>query len=77
VAAPLEECFALLAAVDRYRDWCPDVVRQVEVLDRDAAGEPLRAIAEVYACDDAEPAFVLDFAQAWAKVMNLDRFDLA
>ena len=43
MAAPLEECFALLAAVDRYPDWCPDVVRQVEVLDRDAAGEPRRA----------------------------------
>jgi catalase-peroxidase len=36
----------------------------------------LRAIAEVYACDDAEPAFVRDFVAAWAKVMNLDRFDL-
>ena len=37
----------------------------------------LRAIAEVYACDDAQPAFVRDFAAAWGKVMNLDRFDLA
>jgi len=37
----------------------------------------LRAIAEVYACDDAEQAFVHDFVAAWAKVMNLDRFDLA
>ena len=37
----------------------------------------LRAIAEVYACDDAEPAFVRDFVAAWSKVMNLDRFDLA
>jgi catalase-peroxidase len=37
----------------------------------------LRAVAEVYACDDAQPKFVHDFAAAWAKVMDLDRFDLA
>ncbi len=37
----------------------------------------LRALAEVYACADAKEKFVKDFAAAWAKVMNLDRFDLA
>jgi catalase-peroxidase len=37
----------------------------------------LRAIAEVYACDDAQAKFVHDFVAAWTKVMNLDRFDLA
>jgi catalase-peroxidase len=37
----------------------------------------LRAIAEVYACDDAQQTFVHDFVAAWDKVMNLDRFDLA
>jgi catalase-peroxidase len=37
----------------------------------------LRAIAEVYACDDAEEEFVRDFVAAWNKVMNLDRYDLA
>jgi catalase-peroxidase len=37
----------------------------------------LRAIAEVYAFDDAKGAFVKDFVAAWTKVMNLDRFDLA
>ena len=36
----------------------------------------LRAIAEVYACDDSKQAFVKDFAAAWNKVMNLDRYDL-
>jgi catalase-peroxidase len=36
----------------------------------------LRAIAEVYACEDAQGKFVNDFVQAWVKVMNLDRFDL-
>ena len=37
----------------------------------------LRAIAEVYACDDASGAFAKDFAVAWNKVMNLDRYDRA
>ncbi len=36
----------------------------------------LRALAEVYACSDAEEKFVQDFVAAWNKVMNLDRFDL-
>ena len=36
----------------------------------------LRAIAEVYGCDDAQETFVRDFVAAWNKVMNLDRFDL-
>ncbi|NMM23108.1 MAG: catalase/peroxidase HPI, partial [Phycicoccus sp.] len=36
----------------------------------------LRALAEVYASDDAQPKFVRDFVAAWNKVMNLDRFDL-
>jgi catalase-peroxidase len=37
----------------------------------------LRAIAEVFACADAQETFVRDFVKAWDKVMNLDRFDLA
>ncbi|MDA0303760.1 MAG: catalase/peroxidase HPI, partial [Bacteroidetes bacterium] len=36
----------------------------------------LRALAEVYACDDSEAQFLHDFVAAWDKVMNLDRFDL-
>ena len=36
----------------------------------------LRALCEVYACDDAKEKFVHDFVAAWSKVMNLDRFDL-
>ena len=36
----------------------------------------LRAIAEVYACEDSKETFVSDFIAAWNKVMNLDRFDL-
>jgi len=37
----------------------------------------LRAIAEVYGCDDSEEKFVHDFVSAWSKVMNADRFDLS
>jgi catalase-peroxidase len=37
----------------------------------------LRAIGEHYGCDDSQQAFARDFAAAWGKVMNLDRFDLA
>jgi catalase-peroxidase len=37
----------------------------------------LRAIAEVYACDDSQEKFTRDFVAAWSKVMNLDRFDLS
>lgn len=36
----------------------------------------LRAVAEVYACEDSKEKFVKDFVKAWDKVMNLDRFDL-
>src|SRR6516165_4911504 len=41
------------------------------------ANSELRALAEVYASDDAKQKFVTDFVAAWDKVMNLDRFDLA
>jgi len=37
----------------------------------------LRALAEVYACRDAQEKFLNDFVAAWNKVMNLDRYDLA
>ncbi|HXY93126.1 MAG TPA: catalase/peroxidase HPI [Acidimicrobiia bacterium] len=37
----------------------------------------LRAVSEVYACDDSKEKFVRDFVAAWDKVMNLDRFDLS
>ncbi len=40
------------------------------------AHSQLRALAEVYAGDDGEARFLHDFVAAWAKVMNLDRFDL-
>jgi len=37
----------------------------------------LRALAEVYGCEDSKDKFVQDFVAAWVKVMNLDRFDLS
>jgi hypothetical protein len=46
--APLEACFAVLAAVDRYPDWCGDVIRQVEVLESDADGQPSRVRMTVH-----------------------------
>jgi catalase-peroxidase len=36
----------------------------------------LRALAEVYGCEDSQEKFLKDFVAAWTKVMNLDRFDL-
>ena len=41
------------------------------------ANSQLRAIAEVYACEDSQEKFLQDFVTAWDKVMNLDRFDTA
>jgi len=41
------------------------------------ANSQLRALAEVYGCEDSQAKFVQDFVKAWAKVMDLDRFDLA
>jgi ribosome-associated toxin RatA of RatAB toxin-antitoxin module len=43
VGAPIEECLALLAAVERYPSWYPDVVRQVDVLERRPDGLAARA----------------------------------
>ena len=42
-----------------------------------SSNSQLRAISEVYACDDANELFVSHFVEAWTKVMNLDRFDLS
>ncbi len=66
---------ALLEGVDRGTGaarWTGTVVDLVF-----GSNSQLRAIAEVYASNDAQPGFVRDFVAAWTKVMNLDRFDLA
>ena len=79
--------------LDMSTKWQKSATEDVLVgLDR-ATGEPkwlgtivdlvfgsnsqLRALAEVYACNDSQPIFVRDFVAAWNRVMNLDRFDLA
>ena len=41
-----------------------------------SSNSQLRALAEVYACNDSFDKFVNDFVSAWTKVMNSDRFDL-
>jgi hypothetical protein len=43
VAAPIEECLALLVAVDRYPSWYPEVVQEVEVLEASSDGRPTKA----------------------------------
>ncbi|MCZ2110372.1 MAG: catalase-peroxidase, partial [Dehalococcoidia bacterium] len=78
--------------VDMNNEWRPAQEGVYEVRDR-ATGDLkwsasrvdlvfgsnslLRALAEVYACDDGQAKFVHDFVAAWDKVMNLDRFELA
>ena len=60
------------------RDWATGEIRWTGTIVDLVFGSnsQLRALAEVYACRDAQPAFVRDFVAAWNKVMNLDRFDL-
>jgi ribosome-associated toxin RatA of RatAB toxin-antitoxin module len=48
VRATPEECIAVVAAVDRYPTWYPDVIREVEVLERDAQGMARRARTSVH-----------------------------
>jgi catalase-peroxidase len=79
--------------LDMGTTWQPTAQDASTFEGRDAAGQvrwtgtradlvfgsnsELRAVAEVYASDDAKEKFVADFIAAWNKVMNLDRFDLA
>jgi catalase-peroxidase len=78
--------------LDPSTTWKPSAADDETFEARDAAGaltwtgsradlvfgsnSELRALAEVYASDDAKEKFVTDFVAAWNKVMNLDRFDL-
>ncbi len=48
VAAPMERCFELLVAIDRYPEWHPEVVREVEIVERDGDGLPTRARAKLH-----------------------------
>jgi ribosome-associated toxin RatA of RatAB toxin-antitoxin module len=49
VSAPIEDCFALLMAVDRYPSWYPEAVREVEVVQRGADGDPAMVRARLHA----------------------------
>jgi ribosome-associated toxin RatA of RatAB toxin-antitoxin module len=48
VAAPPGRCLALVAAIDTYPDWYAEGVREVEVLERDEAGQPTRALTVLH-----------------------------
>ena len=48
VPSPLDECLALVEAVDGYPDWYPEVVRSVDVVERDARGVPSRAQTKLH-----------------------------
>jgi catalase-peroxidase len=60
---------------DRATDKIKWTATRVDLLF--GSNSELRALAEVYACDDSREGFVKDFVAAWSKVMNLGRFDLA
>ena len=60
---------------DRATDKVKWTATRVDLLF--GSNSQLRALAEVYASNDSKEAFVKDFAAAWTKVMNLDRYDLA
>jgi hypothetical protein len=47
-SAPSAQAMALLEAIDRYPSWAPDVVKEAEVLERDAGGHPTRARARLH-----------------------------
>jgi Polyketide cyclase / dehydrase and lipid transport len=68
VAAPLDECLALLKAVDRYPAWYPEVVREVEILDRDPSGQPTRARTKLHV---SRGPLVRDFDLILAIVIEL------
>ncbi|HUP39670.1 MAG TPA: peroxidase family protein, partial [Vicinamibacterales bacterium] len=66
------EAFEGLCRTKGERKW---IASRVDLVF--GANSELRALSEVYACDDAKDKFVSDFVGAWNKVMNLDRFDVA
>ncbi len=75
VWSPLEGQHYIYEGKDRNTGATKWTATQVDLLF--GSNSELRAIAEVYASDDAADKFMNDFVAAWAKVMDLDRFDLA
>jgi catalase-peroxidase len=71
-ASPAADTFEGRSRATGERKWTASRVDLVF-----GSNSELRALAEAYACDDAKEKFVRDFAAAWNKVMNLDRFDVA
>ena len=72
---PMSEAKDLFEGTDRKTGALKWTGTRVDLLF--GSNSELRAVAEVYACEDAQEKFVRDFIAAWTKVMNLDRFDLA
>ncbi len=75
VWAPVSEKAELFEGRDRKTGELRWTATRVDLIF--GSNSQLRALAEVYACADAQEKFVRDFVAAWNKVMNLDRFDLA
>ncbi|MCS7059722.1 MAG: catalase/peroxidase HPI [Anaerolineae bacterium] len=71
---PINEDKTLFEGRDRATNELKWTATRVDLIF--GANSQLRALAEVYACADAQEKFVHDFVSAWNKVMNLDRFDL-
>ena len=72
--AKSEKSAGVLEGVDRKSGelkWTATIVDLIF-----GSNSQLRALSEVYASSDGEKAFVQEFAKAWSKVMNLDRYDL-
>lgn len=71
---PVNEYKDLFEGTDRKSGEAKWTATRVDLIF--GSNTELRALAEVYACDDAKEKFVHDFVAAWTKAMNLDRFDL-
>jgi catalase-peroxidase len=71
----VSEAGDVFEGIDRKTGECKWTGTRVDLIF--GSNSELRALAEVYASSDAKEKMVNDFAAAWTKVMNLDRFDLA
>ena len=71
---PVDEAEQTFEGRDRSTDEVRWTASRVDLVF--GSNSQLRAVAEVYACDDGEEKFVRDFVAAWDKVMMLDRFDV-
>ncbi len=70
----VDESEEIFSGIDRKTKKMKWTASRVDLLF--SSNSELRALAEVYACEDAKEKFVRDFIKAWTKVMNADRFDL-